>query len=61
MDNSKPFYKSKTLWFNLLAGAGAMFVPGGAFEHVLGPTEVGLIMGIGNALLRFVTDKGLVH
>lgn len=56
----KPWYKSKTLWGNALAVAGAMFAPAGALGHVLGPEEVAAGLGIGNIVLRLVTTKGLV-
>lgn len=58
--HAKSFLQSKTLWFNLLVGAGALFGPGGAFGHVFTPEEVGAVLGVGNIALRLVTDKKLV-
>lgn len=56
----KSWYSSKTLWFNVLSGAGALFGAGGAFGHVFSAEEIGAFMAIGNVLLRLVTSKGLV-
>lgn len=56
----KPWYQSKTLWFNVFAGLGSIFAAGGALGHVLDPEEVGAVIGIGNIVLRLVTHKGLV-
>ena len=58
---NKSWYESKTLWFNILAGAASIFGAGGMFGHVLAPEEVGGILGLGNILLRVFTDKGLVR
>ena len=57
---NKPWYQSKTLWFNILGGLGAMFGPGAMFGHVLAPEEVGAVMGVVNIALRLATDKALV-
>ncbi len=56
----KPWYQSKTLWFNLLGGLGALFDAGGMFGHVFAPAETSAIMAVGNIALRLVTSKGLV-
>lgn len=58
---TKSMLQSKTLWFNVLAMAGAWFGAGGIFGHVLAPEEVGAIIGAGNVVLRFFTDKGIVR
>lgn len=56
----KPWYQSKTLWFNVLAGAAALFGSDGSFGHVFSAEEVGLGLGLGNMALRFMTSEGLV-
>jgi len=56
----KSWWQSKTLWFNVLAGAGALFGPGAVLGHVVAPEELGAVMAVGNVLLRLVTSKGLV-
>lgn len=62
MDNSKPFWASKTIWVNLVAVVAAI---SGAFSLDLGLTPeaqasvVGAIMGVVNLVLRFTT-KGPV-
>ncbi len=56
----KKWFASKTLWFNLLGGLAAMFGPAGMLGHVFSPAEVGATLAVGNAVLRLVTDKGLV-
>ena len=60
MNETKQWYKSKTLWGNLLMGLGSVF-SGPMFGHVFAPEEVGAIMGIGNIVLRLTTDKGLTR
>ena len=55
----KSWWQSKTLWFNILSGAGALFGPGQIMGHVFAPEEVGAFMAIGNAALRLTTQKGL--
>ena len=59
METKSPL-QSKTLWFNVLAGAGAIFAGDGALGHVFAPEEVGAVLGIGNILLRFFTSKGIL-
>lgn len=59
MESKSPL-KSKTLWFNVLAGAAAIFGGDGALGHVFAPEEVGAVLGIGNIALRFLTNKGVV-
>ena len=57
--DKKPWYQSKTLWFNILGGAGALFGSGGMFGQVFSPEEVGAVMAVGNTILRLTTSKGL--
>jgi hypothetical protein len=56
---NKSWWESKTLWFNILTGVGALTGPGAAFGHVFAPEEIGAFMGIGNIVLRLLTHKGL--
>jgi len=55
---TKPFYKSKTLWANLLAGLAAILTSFG-FTFGLDPENqtaiIGGIMAIANMLLRLTT------
>jgi len=60
---TKPWWKSKTLWFNaLVAGMAAIetaahlvqpFVPGNIYGWLL------LVVTVGNAMLRVLTTQGL--
>lgn len=55
----KPVWKSKTMWFNAITLAlGVLEVINGVYlvdsQHLL------LINGIGNLLLRYVTDTAVV-
>lgn len=59
--NVKSPLKSKTLWFNVLGGAAAMFGADGVFGHVFAPEEVAAVMGIGNIVLRFLTTKSIIE
>lgn len=54
----KEFWKSKTLWANTIAMAGAVF-SGPTLGHVFAPEEVAAGLGIMNILLRLTTQKGL--
>lgn len=49
---SKPWYKSKTVWFNVISGAGAVlgYIP-------LTPVTAGIGTAINLALRVFFTDK----
>lgn len=51
VEYSKPFYKSKTLWFNAVTGILA------AFQAVVPSEYVVLVNVVGNILLRFVTTQ----
>lgn len=50
---TKPFWKSKTLWFNAVAGVVTVFWP--EVSKFLTPEQAGAIVIIGNAILRLVT------
>ncbi|MEK9751596.1 MAG: hypothetical protein VW338_00070 [Rhodospirillaceae bacterium] len=60
--DTKPWYASKTLWINLVAGIAAV---GGAFGVDLGlDTEsqtalVGGVMAVVNIVLRLITKTGV--
>lgn len=61
MSETKPFWRSKTLWFNAIVGALAAleanahlvqaFVPGNSFAWGM------LLLTVGNAVLRIVTTQ----
>lgn len=52
--NEKNFWASKTLWFNALALGGSLAT------GFLTADQVALGMGIGNAVLRIITEKKVV-
>lgn len=54
----KAFWKSKTLWFNVISAAVAL--GSGGFGIVIDPTIAVPIVTIGNALLRLITSQGIV-
>ena len=57
----KPWYKSKTLWFNVLGGAASMLdQQTGMLGNVLNPEETTALFGIGNIILRFLTNKKII-
>lgn len=62
MENSKPFWASKTLWVNAIAGVAAVSTAFG-LDLGLNPEAqtaiVGGIMAIANMVLRLVTNKGV--
>lgn len=55
---SKPWWKSKTIWFNAL-GIVAEVALVLAKSNILTGTVVGVVVGIGNLILRKVTDSKL--
>lgn len=59
--NKKSPLASKTLWFNALGMLAMLFGDGGMLGHVLAPDEVALGMGVGNMVLRFLTDKSILN
>ena len=52
MFGSKPIWKSKTFWFNVLGGIATFLLHAGA---VLPPEWAAAALAIGNLLLRYVT------
>lgn len=57
MQETKPFYKSKTLWFNAIAIALAVASQFGFQEFVPDAELIAGVMAVVNMLLRFVTTK----
>lgn len=56
-NNGKPWWKSKTIGFNVLLGVVLEVASLLGQEGVVTPETLALIMGIGNILLRIVTNK----
>ena len=54
-ENSKIWYKSKTIWTNLILGVGAIFIPN--IEEVFTPDVIASIFVVFNVLLRAMTSK----
>ena len=60
--DSKPFWESKTFWFNLLALAVAIATAFGYDRFKPSPDVERIALGIvavANILLRFLTNKGI--
>lgn len=61
MPETKPFWKSKTLWFNLLAGVLMLVDQNAEFlQNILGENAyawVAAVVAAGNAFLRALTNK----
>lgn len=61
MAEAKPWYKSKTLWFNgLVTALGFATTATPVFEHYMTPDAFGLAtagVAFGNAALRFMTHR----
>jgi hypothetical protein len=63
MDNRKPWWRSRTIWFNAIVGGlatleasahlVAAFVPGNIYGWGL------LLLSVGNAMLRIITTQGV--
>ena len=55
----KPFWASKTLWVNVIVVIASITGALGLFDLTpeLQATIIGVVMGIVNIALRFVTDK----
>ncbi len=61
--DSKSWYKSKTLWFNLIGGIGAVGVIGGVDLGLTPEVQIKAAAGalaIVNFILRFITNQGIV-
>lgn len=55
----KPIWKSKTMWFNIITLAlGVLEVINGVY--LVDSQQLLLINGVGNLLLRYVTDTAVV-
>lgn len=63
MEQTKPFWASRTIWANLVMVAGVVLESTGV-TNVLDPETqsliLGGIMGIVNVILRFVTKDAVV-
>jgi len=56
--NCKPIWKSKTMWFNVITlTLGILEVFNGVY--LVGAQQLLLINGVGNLLLRYVTDTAV--
>ena len=51
--NGKPFYKSKTFWFNVICGVAALLFSD--IKPYVSPELAGILAAAGNLLLRYVT------
>lgn len=62
-DDTKPWWQSRTLWFNLLAAIGtALEVSGGYLQTIVGTEAypmIALTLAVGNSVLRVITTMGL--
>ena len=56
-NNGKPWWKSKTIGFNVLLAAGLEVADLLGQGGMISPERLALIMGVGNILLRIVTNK----
>lgn len=56
-NDKKPWWRSKTIGFNVLLGAGLEVASYLGQNDLLSQEQVALIMGVGNILLRLVTKK----
>lgn len=57
----KPFYQSKTIWFNILAVAALVAAQFGFNDFQLDAEVSAGVVAIVNLVLRFVTDKGVLY
>jgi len=56
--NCKPIWKSKTVWFNLITLAlGVLEILNGVY--MVDAQQLLLVNGVGNLLLRYVTDTAV--
>jgi len=56
-NNCKPWWKSKTIGFNVLLGAGLEIAHLLGETNIITPQNLALIMGVGNIILRAITNK----
>jgi len=63
MNPMKPWYKSRTLWFNVIvAGLAAMEASAGLLQPYISGNVYGYgltLLTVGNAMLRIVTTQGV--
>lgn len=62
-ENTKPFWKSKTLWFNVLVAVGtaveaSLSIIQGEFDPKVYLAIVGIVAGL-NVVFRFLSTQGL--
>jgi len=55
----KNFLTSKTIWFNVIAGALGVFINSVEGATILDPTVQLLIVTLGNFGLRWITTQGV--
>jgi predicted negative regulator of RcsB-dependent stress response len=60
MNNGKPFWKSRTIWFNVVAIVVVIAGIFGYAEFEADPQLVTLAAVIGNLILRFMTGEPIV-
>ena len=53
----KPFWESKTFWFNFVVGVVALFW--GDVKPYVSPEVAGLVVVAGNLVLRALTNQGI--
>jgi amino acid transporter len=56
-DDKKPWYRSKTMWVNIIAGLALLIQLYSGF--IIGPEEQTAIIIVINLILRAITGKGL--
>lgn len=62
MEETKPIWASKTVWFNVLALLTGVALAYGFGDHVADPwvsEGVTVIVTLGNLALRFITSKAI--
>ena len=56
-DKKKPFYKSKTFWFNAVVGLAGVFIPGAQVWIASNPALFSILMSTSNMILRTLTKE----
>jgi len=56
--NKKPWWQSKTLWLNAV-GLGITIAQELSGAHVITPAQTVVCLAVGNAALRFITNKAI--